>query len=50
MCFLDAGRNLQSSTPPNMAAKAFYEGKKSIFNMGWSPRLGAPGGAGGPPD
>ena len=27
--FLDAGRNLQSSTPPNMAAKGFYEGKKS---------------------
>ena len=31
MFFLDAGRNLQSRTPPNMAAKGFYEGKTSIL-------------------
>ena len=29
--FLDSGRNLQSRTPPNMAAKAFCECKKSIL-------------------
>ena len=29
--FLDTGRNLQSRTPPNMAAKGCYEGKMFIL-------------------
>ena len=44
--FLDAGRNLQSRTPPNMAAKAFYEGKKSIFLGGVTSAGNFPGASG----